>query len=237
MKLRAALLPLLVYAASGVRPVLDALRPELERAAGEAVELRFSDAASLEKEIGAGAAADLLFADDGTVNRLALDDRIDRPDIVGLGFGTLVVAAAKGSGLKLPGRLDGATAPALARMPFTALVTPPAKTPAGRAARETLDATGIFEDVSGRLRPASTLDEALALLLEGEARVGILPASLAEESALPAAPIEPSLHEPLREAAGIVSSSKRKDAARRLLGAVVSADARRVWKRFGYRSP
>lgn len=237
MTVRGVLLPLVIFVASGDRPVLEALKPQVEAAAGESVTLKAADASSLAKEIESGAAADLLFADDATVDRLALDDRIDRPGVVHCATGGLAIVAAKEVGFKLPGRFDGATAPAFSRLPFRKLAMLPPATPAGHAAAEALDATQIFDDVEERFLPASGPDAARALLDSGGAEVAIVPLSLAVAWGLPFSPIEPSLHVPLRVSAGIVSASKNKDAARRVLGAVMSPEARETWKRFGYKAP
>jgi molybdate transport system substrate-binding protein len=236
MKLFSAVLPLLVYAASSERPVLEALKPQLELAAGEAVELKFGDAELLAKEIDTGAAADIFVADDGTVERLALDEKIEQP-VVRCATASLAIVAARGADFTLPKRFDGATAPAFARLPFRTLAMLPAKSPAGRAAAEALHATQIFDDVKGRFLPAAAPDDALEALAAGKAEVAIVPASLARALGLPSSGIEPELHGPLRESAGVVMSSRKKDAARRLLKSVLSLEAADVWKRFGFRAP
>jgi molybdate transport system substrate-binding protein len=145
--------------------------------------------------------------------------------------------AAREASFMLPKRFDGATAPAFSRLPFRKLAMLPAATPAGRAAAEALDATGIFDDVEERFVQVPGPDAARGLLDSGGAEAAIVPLSLAVSWDLPFSAIDPSLHAPLRVSAGVVSASKSKDAARRALEAAVSPEAREIWKRFGYRAP
>ena len=230
---------LVIAASTAARPPLETLRPDLEKAAGGPVEIRYGATGLLAREIEEGGRYDVFVAaDEGTVRRLAQDGRIEATSVTRCATGRLAVVAARDWDHALPRRLDGATAIAFAKLPFRRVAVPSAKTsPYGGAVKELLSATRIAAAVKERLVEAESAEKALALVLSGEAETGLGALSLARASGLPWTEVDPTLHEPLRHVAGVVTTSARKDAARRAVEALASPEAGEIWRLSGFAVP
>lgn len=230
---------LVIAAATSARPVLDALRPELEKAAGGHVEIRYGATGTLAAGIRKGDAVDLfLSADEGTVRRLAADDLVEEGSVARCATGSLSVIVARESRLELPRRLDGATAFAFVKLPVRrlALVTP-RTAPEGLASEDVFVAARVMKEIREKILPVTTEDDAIGKVLSGEADAAIVQASLAAATGLRSCPVDPTLHEPLKQTAAVVSASTRKDAARRVLDVLSAPENRDTWKRFGFTGP
>ena len=94
-----------------------------------------------------------------------------------------------------------------------------------------------MREMKERLLPVASDDEAIAKVLSGAADAAIVPASLAAAPGLTSCPVDPTLHEPLKQTAAVVAASTRKDAARRALDVLSLPENRDVWKRFGFTGP
>jgi molybdate transport system substrate-binding protein len=230
---------LVLAAASSSRPVLEALRPELEKAAGGAVELRYGETGALVAEIRKGAEIDLFLAShEGSVRRLAEDGRVDEASLSRCATGTLSLVAVKGAPFELPRRLDGATALAFVKLPVRRLAILSAKTaPEGVAAEEVLEASRILREMQEKLIRSATAEEAIEAVRTGTADVAILPSSLVPASGFASSPVDPTLHGPLKQTAAVVSASTRKDAALRVLDILSAPETRETWKRLGFSAP
>ena len=230
---------LVIAASSSARPALESLRPELEKATGSAVEIRYGATGTLAAGIRKGEAADLfLSADDRTIRRLAEDDFVEEGSVSRCATGSLAVVSAKDAPFELPSRLDGATALAFVKLPIKKLAIPaPKAAPEGVAAHEVLVASRVFRDLKERILPVAGADEAIAAVRAGEADAALVPASLAPESGLKWCPVDPTLHEPMRITAAVVAASGHKDAARRALDVLTAPANREVWRRAGFSAP
>ena len=230
---------LVIAASSSARPALESLRPDLEKAAGAAVEIRYGATGTLAAGIRKGAAADLfLAADEETVRRLVLDDLVEEGSVSRCATGSLVVVSAKDAPFDLPSRLDGATALAFVKLPIRRLAIPaPKAAPEGVAAQDVLVASRVFHDLKERILPVAGADEAIAAVRAGEADAALVPASLAPTSGLKWCPVDPTLHEPMRMTAAVVAASGHKDAARRALDVLTAPANREAWKRAGFSAP
>ena len=235
----AAVAILVIAASSAYRPVLEALRPSLEKAAGGPVEIRYGATGVLARGIGKAGGADLFVSgDEATARRLAADGLLDSASLARCGRGALAAVSSKDARFNLPRRVDGATAVAFAHLPFRRLAIPSSKTsPYGGAVEEVLQATRIHSDVKERLVRAESSGQALELVVSGQAEAGLVPLSLAKASGLPFAEVDITLFEPLFGAAGVVSASTRKEAAHRVLDVLVASGSRVVWREAGFAFP
>jgi molybdate transport system substrate-binding protein len=230
---------LVIAAATSARPVLDALRPDLEKTAGGPVEIRYGPTGTLAASVRKGEGADLfLSADERTIRRLAADGFVEEGSLSHCATGSLSLVAAKEAPFELPRRLDGATALAFVKLPIRRLaVVAPKAAAEGVAAEEVLSAARIMREMKEKLVSAVSADEAIEKVLKGDAEAAIVPASLASAPGLRSCPVDPTLHEPLKLTAGVVSASSRKDAARRALDVLTAPETRETWKRAGFSAP
>jgi molybdate transport system substrate-binding protein len=230
---------LVIAAATSTRPVLDALRPELEKAAGGAIEIRYGETGTLASALRKGLAADLLLgSDEKTVQRLAGDDVLVDGTVTRCATETFAVVVARGAAFDLPRRVDGATALAFVKLPIRRLAVVSKKVaPEGATIEEVLAATRILTDLRERLLPLSSSDEAIAKVLSGEADAAIVPSSLAATPGLRSCPVDPTLHEPLRVTAAVVFASTRRETAARALDVLSAPENRETWRRLGFTAP
>ena len=86
--------PVLVFAASSLTNVLDAMRSDLERAAGATVTLSYASSATLARQIESGAPADLFIsADPEWMEYLAARKLVRAGNVVGIARNRLVLIA------------------------------------------------------------------------------------------------------------------------------------------------
>jgi len=230
---------LVIAAATSSRPVLEALRPDLEKAAGGPVEIRYGETGDLATALRKVPDADLFLAsDEKTVQKLAGDDLVVEATVTRCATGSLAVVAVRGAPFELPRRLDGATALAFVKLPIRHLAVVSKKVaPEGASIEEVLAAALILRDLKEKLLPVSSSDEAVARVLSGEAEAAIIPSSLAAEPRLRSCPVDSTLHGPLRQTAAVVSASTRKEAAGRALDVLSAPENRETWRRFGFTAP
>jgi molybdate transport system substrate-binding protein len=235
----AVTLALVIAAATSARPVLEDLRPDLETAAGGAVEIRYGPTGTLAAGLRKGGDADLfLSADEPTIRRLAEDGFVDEGSLFRCASGRLALVAATGAPFTLPRRLDGATALAFVKLPIRRLaVVSPKAAPEGVATEQLLAAARILKEMKGKLALMASADEAIRSVVSGDADAAIVPASLAGAAGLAACPVDSTLHEPLKATAGVVSASVRKDAARRALDVLSAPTTLETWTRRGFSAP
>jgi molybdate transport system substrate-binding protein len=214
------------------------MKPELERAAGGAVVIRYGATGTLARQIENGAPFDLfLSADEETPARLAHAGLLERK-LPCYAVGVLVLARSRDAGFELPARVDPSSARLLSTLPFRHMALASPKTaPYGRAAREVLARLGIETAVSERVVTAENAEQALSYVLSGNAELGFISAANAIGSGLTFVPIDESLYRPIRQHAGIVAASTQKEAAGRVLQRLLSPQGRSVWDRYGYRAP
>jgi molybdate transport system substrate-binding protein len=110
--------------------------------------------------------------------------------------------------------------------------------PYGRAAVAALRASKVYDAVRGKIVQGDNIAQTAQLADSGNADVAILAHSLALGPALRASglygDIPATLHPPIQQAAIVVSASKNKDAARRFLAYLRSAEAQATLRRFGF---
>jgi molybdate transport system substrate-binding protein len=113
----------------------------------------------------------------------------------------------------------------------------PAFVPAGRYARASLEALGVWRDVSQRLAPAQDVRAALALVARGEAPLGIVYATdaAAEPRVVVVDTFPASTHPPIVYPLGVLREAP--PAADRFAAFLASAPARAIWRRHGFREP
>ncbi len=249
-------LALTIAAATSTRPALEALKPDLTRAAGEKVEIRYGATGTLARQIENGADFDLFFAaDEETPKRIV--SSLDMTTLVHYASGHVTLVAAKDTKFDVPARLDPSTVEIFRKLPFTAIaLASPGMSPYGRAAQEVLGSSGLTDDVRQRVVLAETAEQVLAFVRRGNAEFGFVPASLlAEElrgnapsTKAPAKPrttssglrvveIDERYSLPVRHFAAVVLTSGKREAARRALAAVLDKKAGAVWERFGFEKP
>jgi molybdate transport system substrate-binding protein len=234
--------PVLVFAAASLQPALTRIGQDWTAAGNPRVTFSFAGTPALARQLEQGAQADVFLSADVAWmdwaqgrNLIARDSRRDL-----LGNSLVLIAGrdaqlpmelsvAFASGLSIPdelGRALGDSRLALAN---------PQTVPAGRYARQALQAFGAWEALSSRLAPVENVRLALALVARGEARFGIVYATDAasEPRVQVITRFGAGSHEPILYPAALTPSAS--PAGRAFFAHLASPAARRIFEADGFR--
>lgn len=226
---------LLISAAASLSDVMPEIGKAWETSGGEKLTFNFAASSTLVSQIEAGAPVDLVFtADEMTMERLEEGGLLAAGSRRALLSNRLAVVVAKGCTFRI------ASAEDLAKADIQRLaLADPTAVPAGRYARSWLERRGVWARVEGRVIPTLNVRAALATVAAGEADAAVVYATdVAASSDVELAFAVPEAEGPrIVYPAAVVRSSKRADAARRLLEFLSSAEARAIFGRFGFGAP
>ncbi len=227
-------LPLLVFAASDLRDAFESLIPRFEGETGIRIDLVLGSTGNLTSQIENGAPADLFFA----ANESFLD-RLERGGLLEPGTrrvyarGRLALVWSDSSAPPegLLEALDAASGETLA-------LANPEHAPYGTAARELLEALGIWPALAPRTVLGENVTQALQFVETGNADIGLVALSLVQEGRTRTHLLVPdSLHRPLRQAAGVIRGSRAPEEASRLLDWILSEEGQAILRRYGFEAP
>ena len=202
-------------------------------ATGTPVRLSFASSAILARQIEAGAGADLFVSADQEwmdyLERRQLVRKASRHDLLG---NRLVLIAPAGNVADIS-LADVASVRAALGSGRLALGEPQT-VPAGRYARNALQALGVWPLVEGRLVYADNVRSALAFVARGEAPLGVVYATDAriEKRVVVLAEFPPSSHQPITYPVAL--TSRASPAAARLLQFLQQPEAQAIFQRYGF---
>jgi molybdate transport system substrate-binding protein len=224
-----------VAAATDMRFALDELAALFMKRHGAQVQVTYGSSGQLATQIEQGAPFDLFFsADEQSIRRLGAAGLIVAQTERVYGIGRLVLWVPLNSPIDPQQGLPVLTN---ARVRFVAIANPD-HAPYGRAAAQALRALGLWDLVRAKLVLGENISQALQFVRTGNADVGIIALSLAV-----APPVQPagryalipaSLHEPLRQTAGVVARSSQMEQANAFLAFVNGPEGRQVLRQYGF---
>lgn len=229
---------LTVFAAASLKESLDE-QIKVFSASNKNINVRVSYAASnaLAKQIESGAPAQLFIsADEAWMDYLAQRNLIvaaSRRELVKNELVLVAPSAAAKAMIVAPGFPLAATL-AGGRL----AVANPDAVPAGKYAKAALIKLGVWSSVEPQLARAENVRAALAFVARAEAPLGIVyrTDAIAEPRVAIVGTFPPDSHPTIVYPAALVAGQETA-AARALLDALMSADAKRVWARFGFIVP
>lgn len=225
----------MVLAASDLVAAFDELVPRFEAMEGQRVDVVMGSSGNLATQIRHGAPADLfLSADAGYVDALIAVGRIDAETRTPYAVGPLAIAVPPGR--TPPPHLGDLRLPTYG----TLAIANPDHAPYGMAAREALRTTGLWDELGPRLILAENVAQAVQFVRTGNADAALVAVSLvrgADGATLPHRRVDPTLHAPLVQVAGVVEGSRQPDAARRFLEYLLSPEAQGILQGFGFEPP
>ncbi len=226
--------PLTVFAAASLQESLTAANEAWAKRNGTPARLSFGASSAMARQIEKGAPADLfLSADVDWVDWLAERRLIvpaSRRNLLSNSLVLIAPAASKAS-LKIGKGMPLAKALGGGRL----AVADPAAVPAGKYAKASLTALGVWGSVEKSLLPAENVRAALAYVSRGEAPLGIVYATDAKADpkvrvvgTFPAATHPPIVYP------GAVLSGSRNPRAAAFLGYLQTPEAAAIFKRYGF---
>ncbi|HUG22797.1 molybdate ABC transporter substrate-binding protein [Piscinibacter sp.] len=229
--------PARVAAASDLQFALPELAALFERTHAEPVTLNFGSSGNFARQLRQGAPVDLyLSADEAFVFQLA-DAGLtrDRGALYALGRIALLVPAA--SAIPLDAQLDGLRHMWAPAQRFA--IANPEHAPYGRAAREALQAAGLWARLEPGLVLGENVSQATQFVSSGAAQAGITAASLALAPPVAAQTrhhlIAESLHRPLRQRMVLLKGAR--PAAVAFFDYLATPPARAILARYGFAAP
>jgi molybdate transport system substrate-binding protein len=226
----------LVFAASSLKDVVDDLAAVAEARAGARMRVSYAASSSLARQIDEGAPADVFIsADLDWMDYLAERSQVQMGTRVNLAGNRLVLIAPASRPVTLQVAPGFSLAAALGGGRLA--IADPASVPAGKYAKASLAALGVWDSVASRLAPAEHVRAALTLVSRAEAPLGIVyyTDALADPAVAIVDTFPETTHPPIVYPA--VLTSRARPAAKRVLDFLRSDEARAVFERRGFVVP
>ncbi|MBI2400078.1 MAG: molybdate ABC transporter substrate-binding protein [Deltaproteobacteria bacterium] len=206
---------------------------EFEKETAYKVVLSLGSTGMLARQIEQGAPFDAFFA----ANRKFVED-LEKGGFILPGTvelyaeGRLVIATRRDTGLKMT-RLEDLRKNNITRI----AMANPEHAPYGMAAMEALKSAGLWEELKSKLVYGENIRQALQFVESGNAGAGIIARSVANAPGIGFSDVPSKLHKPISQAAGVVSSSKEKEAARKFIKFVNGPKGAPIMKKYGFLPP
>ncbi len=224
---------LVVSAPANLRPPLQALAPQIQEAMGAPLIFNYGASGKLAHQIEQGAPADVFISANARYVDDLIEDGLLAPDSkTVIARGRLVLWAPQ-PGLALSG-VEDLKRPEIRRI----AIANPEHAPYGMAAREALQAAGVWDAVNPKLVYGEDVTQSFEYASAGNVDVAIVPLSMLKKDApghwisLPQ-----TLYSSLDQTAAIVRESKHPDAAHRFIQLLLSPASQKVLAQYGYTLP
>lgn len=225
--------PLMVFAASDLGPPFKQIVPQFERKTHTAVTLVLGSTGTLAQQIRNGAPADVFFAaNESFVNDLARENLTLRQTQASYARGRLAMVALKSIGI----RIDGVTDLANPKIRRIAMATPQ-HAPYGLAAKEALEAAGLWTTLEPKLVFSENVQQAVQFVRSGSAEAGLVARSVADTPDLHWKLVDDRLHAPLNQMAVVLARTKHPGVSMSFIEFVKGLQAQFVMRQFGFLPP
>jgi molybdate transport system substrate-binding protein len=214
-------------------PALEELGARYQKETGRPVTFNFGASGQLAQQIDQGAPVDLFVsADVDYVAALASKGRV-LPDSVQIyARGRLTLWTRADSGLSVE-TLQDMLKPEVQRI----AIANPDNAPYGKAARQALQAAGLWLQVEPKLVLGENVRQTLQFAEAGDADVALVPLALSLGSNGHWKLVPEDLHTPLDQALGVVADSPRQAGARDFAALITGPQGQEVLRKFGYVIP
>lgn len=231
--------PLTVSAAADLTYAFQEIAPRFEAETGQRVVFNFGSTGQLAQQIEHGAAVDLLaaanisFVEDLAAKGLVLPDTVQV-----YARGRIVLWTRADSPLHLT-RLEDLARPEVQRI----AIANPDHAPYGVAARQALQAAGVWEAVQPKLVLGENVRQALQYAETGNVDAAIVALSLSVPAAAGSGVagrwtlIPQELHAPLDQALAVVRGTRQEAAARAFAAFVNGPQGRPIMRKYGFVLP
>jgi len=217
-----------VAAAADLAKAFEELGKEFEQRTGITPEFDFGSSGLLAKQIEQGAPLFLFAAaNKNFVDQVVKAGKCDSASAQLYSRGRLVLWAKGGAPAKIAELVD----PKYKRIG----IANPDHAPYGKAAKQALEKSGIYDQVKDRLVLGENISATMTYAKEGSVDVAFVALSLAiTTDAQMYSPVELDLHEPLEQTMVVCGKGAEADAARQLADFIVGTDGRTIMERYGF---
>jgi len=224
---------IVVGAASDLTPAFEELGRRFEQESGTHVIFSFGSTGNLAKQIENGAPMDVFAA--------ANVDYVDQLDREGLilsdtksiySRGRITIWTQKEREPAIT-RIEDLTRPDVARV----AIANPEHAPYGKAAREALEAAGVWKAVEPKVVYGENVRQAMQYAQTGNADAAITALSLSVVSEGHWTLVPEELHKPLDQAMAVIKATRMEQEARRFTAFINSTPIRSIMQRYGFMLP
>jgi len=224
---------LTVAAAADLKFAFSDLAELFEQQTGQRVKLIFGSTGQLSQQIENGAPYDLFAAANiDYIHQLAKKKLVMADSVALYARGRIVLAANRQTGIKV--------------VDFKSLLDPqirhiaianPEHAPYGVAAKQALEAAGLWVEIRPKLVFGENVRQALQYVQSGDAEAGIVALSVADVPEITWKLIDEVNHQPLDQALAIVAGSQEVELARQFAAFINGEYGRPIMRRYGFILP
>ena len=225
--------PLVVFAASDLGPAFKEIVPQFERKTRTTVMLVLGSTGMLAQQIRNGAPADVFFAANETfIKELTAENLTLRETPALYARGRIATVTLKSGGIRIDDLKD------LADVRIRRIsIANPQHAPYGLAARQALEAAGLWNSLESKLVFGENVQQAVQFVRSGSAEAGIVARSVADTPDLHWKLVDDRLHKPLEQMAVVIARTKQPGVAMSFIQFVNGTQGRFVMRRFGFLLP
>lgn len=224
---------LTVFAASDLGPAFKQIIPQFERQTGSSVTLVLGSTGMLAQQIRNGAPADVFFAANESFVKQLTAEQLTRPQTTALyARGRIAIVALKST----PIHIEALANLADERVRRIAMANPQ-HAPYGLAAKQALEAAGIWKAVEPKLVFGENVQQAVQFVRSGSADAGLVARSVSDTADLRWSLVDAGLHAPLDQVAVVLARTRQPRTAAAFIAFVNSADGRIIMRQFGFLMP
>ncbi len=221
---------LIVAAAANLTDAFAEVGPRFTNKTGIRVVFSFGATADLEKQIENGAPFDVFAAADTEhVEQLERKGLLTPGTRALYARGRLVMWLPPGSNSKVE-RIQDITAKAFERI----AIAKPDVAPYGRAAVESLQSLGIWNQIEGRVVYAQNVSQAKQYVATGNAEIAFLPLALVKPGEGSYFEVSEETHQPIDQALGIIKDTTKQMAAQQFVTFLLSDEGQEILSKKGY---
>ena len=228
-----------VAAAADLNYAMKDLAAQFQQKTGNKVALSFGASGNIYSQIQSGAPYDLFFSADAEYpKKLADAGKIDKASVRTYALGHLVLWIPNSSQLDLQKlKMDVLLQPSVQKI----AIANPEHAPYGRAAVAALEHFQLKGLVSDRFVLGENVSQAAQFVQSGNAQAGLIAESLALSPPMKSAgsfwEVPADSYPEIQQVVGIVTSSKRKQAAQAFVDFVTSAEGAKILQQYGFGIP
>ena len=219
-----------VFAASDLGPPFKQIVSQFEGATRVKVTLVLGSTGMLAQQIRNGAPADVFFAaNESFIKDLAAESLTLTATHTIYARGRIAIVTLKAGGLRAHDLKD------LAALTIKRIaLANPQHAPYGLAAKQALEAAGVWTTVERKLVFGENVQQAVQFVRSGSAEAGIVARSVANTPDLNWMLVDEKLHAPLNQAAAVIARTKQAPAAVSFIEFVNGEQGQAVMKQFGF---
>jgi len=225
--------PITVFAASDLGPAFKQIVPRYERKTGTSVTLVLGSTGTLTQQIRNGAPADVFFAANETyIQQLSTEGLTLEPTRRLYARGLIATVTLKAAIVRV-GNLTDLDKPDVKRI----AIANPTHAPYGLAAKQALEATGLWKKVEAKLVYGENVQQAAQFVRSGSVDAAIVARSVADTPDLSWKLVDQRLYAPLNQVAVVLARTTQPGASTAFIEFVNVSQGRVVMRQFGFLLP